>query len=430
MIVQDLLLSKAPTAIKRRLITNYDAGRSHNALFRIFDRSGEEDKERLSVLLKHIEKSEIMNVLNDVENPKLHHQCALRIVCAQGNKEHFAMIKRVYTEQKEDFDAELTRIDYKNESLMHKVIARDEDSICEDILNAIDSDAAKMKILNMRSASDHRNVFACANTKNSKSLLKKTVTSILKNIKTNKLKYNVFIPYFHWLITENDLESIKALFDVFKSSINKLIISRTPSRRNVIKLCCGSDENAELLNELLSNIRDKDLPPMLMHRDENDNTALSSASKKCEDVILKHVRSKDQSLLNELLSQDDYSLLRRHVSDKDELVGIFSYCDGRVLNEEVINKLLTACGWTKEKDEIRDEIVQKGEGFGVTKRSMYLHVDPNDGNIPLVKCMIAGNEKQFDSILESIDLEDKVNMEFLIGWTNFRDEVRFLCEIL
>ena len=395
----------------------------------------EHSKNSMNILLKHIEKSKQLDVLADAENPKLYCQSALEKVCAKGDKENFEIIKRIYGEHKEDFDAKLIQMNHKNESLLSKSIASGEDSISEEILNAIDSEAKRMDILNMRSTSDHKNVFDFAKTKSTKLLLKKTISAVLDNMKSNKLKYDKFIPYFHWLIMDNDLKAIENLFAVLKaqkSSINMLLASQTLDESNVIALSCTSDDRAELLEFLLKNIRPKDLRPMLMNRDEKYRTVLQAASKKCEDVILKHVKSQDinRALLSDVLCQDDHALLRRYISDKDELIRIFSYCDGTVLDEEVINKLLTECGWGKQRDEIRGVIIKKGISVKVTEKSMYLHVNPKNGNIPLAECMIQDNEKQFDMILDSIDLEEKENMEFLIGYRSFRDEVCFAVAFL
>ena len=76
--------------------------------------------------------------------------------------------------------------------------------------------------------------------------------------------------------------------------------------------------------------------------------------------------TKDKKLLNDLLSEEDYVMLRGHIGDKEELIEIFTYCDGRILNDEVINKLLTECGWSKSGDEIRAVIMEKGKKFGLT----------------------------------------------------------------
>ena len=444
----DLVLSKAPKATKSKLLCHYECGRSHNAVWKMLDKGNEkEDKAKMEVVLKHVEKSQQLDLLNDKANPDIYHQSALEKVCAKGDNEKFAMIQKMYAEQKDDFEAQLTKFNYKNESLLRKSIAagmfdhcstfdglylilcctfcKGDNSVSSDILKAIKSDATKMKILNMRSKVDRTNVFQVARTNGNKTMLKKAVTSVLENIKSNKLKYDAFIPYFQWLIVENDLESIKALFDIFKKDKNstaKLVNSRMPDRKNMIAASCTSDDKVELLEFLLSYLRDKDLRSMLMHRNESNRTALQAASKKCEALILKHVMIKDKTLLKDLLVEDEYVMLRGHVSDKEELVEIFKYCDGRVLNEEVINRLLTACGWAKTNDEIRALIMEQGGAFGVTVHSMYSHVNPQNGNIPLYECMIQNNEKLFDTILESIDLDDKDNIEYLIAYKNFNDE--------
>ena len=342
-----------------------------------------------------------------------------------------------------------------------------------------------MKILNLESKTEEKNVFVAAKTNGSKAMLKKAVNSVLENIKSNKLKYDVFIPYFHWLMTENDLESIKALFNVFiskaKHSVAKFLGSKLPKNtvretrtktKATIKcpekhglkllttahpyyycgLCwkdqkqgsemygcricdwnacvpCYSGDGAqddavdvELLKLFLSKVREKDLRTMLTYQHDEKQTALQWASEQSWTKTLNHVMTKDKVLLKDLLCQDEWSMIRSHVSDKEELIEIFKYCDGRVLNEEAINRLITACGWAPDSDDIRAIIMEKGKECGVTEHSMFTYVNPQNGNIPLHECMTEGNEKFFDIILQTIDLDDKDNIDFLIGYRNYNDE--------
>ena len=289
------------------------------------------------------------------------------------------------------------------------------------------SDLNTMKTLNIQSTSARSNVFAIAKTNANKAMLKKTVTSVLENIKKNQLKYDAFIPYFHWLIQENDLESIKRLFEVFegdKRAITKFMTSRLPDKRNIIALCTMNDANVDVLEFFIDKIRDKDLRKMLMDRNENDKSAIQSMSKKCESVVLKYVMKKDKNLLKDVLCENEWGLLIRHVDDKDELKEIFTYCDGRVLNDEAINLLLTQTGWSNQgnADEIRTIIMEKGKEFGVSEKSMYSHVDPVTGNSALFSSLIKGNERQFGAILASFDLDNKDTIEQLIGFKNYHDQ--------
>ena len=156
---------------------------------------------------------------------------------------------------------------------------------------------------------------------------------------------------------------------------------------------------------------------MLMNRNMSNSITLNDTSQKCQDIILKHVKDKDPELLKELLIEDDRAIVRGHVGDKEKLVEIFAYCDGRVLTEEVINKLLSLNGWSEgeTRDEIRAVIMAKGKEVGVTDQRMYLHVEPSSGNIPLFECLTNGNGKLFDTIKGRIGLDDKDTLEYLIA---------------
>lgn len=303
----DVVLTKAPESTRHKLLVNYEENRKHNVLWEMLGRgsttsgknkyyldllrqhggyvtaelqqnsdfmdflegggfdgvdveaemnnvdrgNGDQDKMITEVILKHIEKPKLFEVLNDAANPKSKeerdYESALEKVVAKGNSEKFAKIKKMFADSKEDFEEQLTSSDSSGEPLLFKAINSGEESICGEILDAIGSDTAKMKVFNTRTKHNRKNVFANAK-KNG--LIKKTVTSILENIKSNKLKCDSFIPYFQWLITNNDLESIKALFEIFKKEKNaifKFMASRLPDKRNVIALCCTHDDNVEML---------------------------------------------------------------------------------------------------------------------------------------------------------------------------------------
>merc|ERR1719336_2105363 len=105
-------------------------------------------------------------------------------------------------------------------------------------------------------------------------------------------------------------------------------------------------------------------------------------------MILKHVMTKDKKLLRDLLSDDECFMVRKHVADIGELTEIFTYCDESVLNDEMINQLLTQCGWNYDGDEIRAVIISKGKAVGVTEENMYSFVNPRNGNIPLFECVV------------------------------------------
>lgn len=117
----DLVLSKASPAIKHKLLVNYEYGSSHNALLELLERDNtKENNAFMKVIFKHIDESKTFEVLNDEANPDPSHS-ALKTVCGkkEGNKEYFRMIQKMYEERKEDFEAELTKVNKKNESPLH-----------------------------------------------------------------------------------------------------------------------------------------------------------------------------------------------------------------------------------------------------------------------------------------------------------------------
>ena len=425
----DLVLSKAPDDMRPKLICHYEDNRSHNAIWKMLGRGNEqEDKDVMALLLKFVDESQKMDLLNDKPNPERKevrdYESALVRVIERGDTEKFEMIKKMFAESKQDFEEQLTAIDSTGEPLLFKAIQSGEETICEEILKAIGSDAAKMKVFNVRKKSNRSNIFSNASRNG---LVKKTIDTILENIKVNKLKSDSFIPYFQWLVGNNDLESIKALFEALKhekNAVPRFMASRWQDKRNVIALSCTSDSKVEMLEFFLPKLRDKDLRKMLLNRNMSNSITLNDASQKCQDIILKHVKDKDPELLKELLIEDDRAIVRGHVGDKEKLVEIFAYCDGRVLTEEVINKLLSLNGWSEgeTRDEIRAVIMAKGKEVGVTDQRMYLHVEPSSGNIPLFECLTNGNGKLFDTIKGVIGLDDKDTLEYLIAYRNYRNE--------
>ena len=66
--------------------------------------------------------------------------------------------------------------------------------------------------------------------------------------------------------------------------------------------------------------------------------------------------------------------------------------------------------------------MDKAKEVGIDEAALYDLEDPVTGNIPLFSVLVNGNEKLFDSMMESVDRDDKKEVERLINYRNYSDE--------
>ena len=311
------------------------------------------------LVMSHFEKDQKMDALDDTMNPGTLHRepTALERVCGKGDFEKFEFLKSVFTELKEDFEAPLTALNYNDESLLHKTMATD-NTISNEILKLLKTDAQKMSIFNQRRKSDEKNIFDIVNTVGNEQTLKKELKSVLENVKSSKLKWDVFVPYFYWLVHKNDLESIKELFEALKKEKNvvaKFMATRHENKSNVLTMSVTTDDKTEMVEYWLATkvLADgKELRKWMLEKNENDTTALGVMSKKNEAIVFKHVQSVDKKLLRELLLENEAAVLMSHIAVKEDLETVFKFCTKKshVLDVELMQKMLTRCGWTKSSD--------------------------------------------------------------------------------
>merc|ERR1712154_196822 len=147
---------------------------------------------------------------------------------------------------------------------------------------------------------------------------------MLEGLKTNHLKYTDFIPYFQWLVVEGDLESIKALFEVFRSVKHSVLKMLNSCLKNVKSVdvhqgASAETDEATLLKLFLSYVRDKDLRPRLMNRAGNDQTVFQWVASQCEAELLQYTMTRDKQLMTDLLLQDEHSMICDQIASKDGL---------------------------------------------------------------------------------------------------------------
>ena len=66
--------------------------------------------------------------------------------------------------------------------------------------------------------------------------------------------------------------------------------------------------------------------------------------------------------------------------------------------------------------------MDKAKEVGIKEAALYDLEDPVTGNIPIFSVLVNGNEKLFDSMMESVDKDDKKEVERLINYRNYSDE--------
>ena len=361
-----LVLSKTPKTLKYKLLVNYEGGWSYNRIKNVMDGS-DQKKQRmvLDLLLNHFDSGEVKNALRDVGNPHHHPTTVLMMICSKGDAAKFRTIQNIYEKAKIPIEKELFAIDHEGGSLLHRAMDKACD-IPQQIFRAMDSDVDKMKMINQRRKTDGKCLLDLAQSSSSKQNLKKMVSGIVGNVEKTEMEYSDFIPYFQWLIKEQDLDAIKELLTTFGSveMICKFISALIDGKRNAFHIACANaKDNHQVVQYLLSKSNDQNLRTLLMAKDNTGSTPLRYISKKHRLFILKYVRDKDRKLLKDLILDSNAKLLTDCLSSARDLIKIFKFCDDSVLSDRsLIVQLSFGVDWSSENDEIRELIVDTANG--------------------------------------------------------------------
>ena len=169
------------------------------------------------------------------------------------------------------------------------------------ILSRIKKDAQKMDLFNSETIY-FTNIFTETKDAKSKETIKTTVIGILRNVNKTNIKSSEFIGYMHWLVKENDIDSIKQLLNIFKNEKNYIytLLQSISSYNFVTPLHIAVQNNfIEMVEYLLSFIKtDQEKQELLFIKDKNGMTILMIAFEQSNIKIT-------QLILNKLKSNKD-----------------------------------------------------------------------------------------------------------------------------
>jgi len=462
----DLVLAKAPTEdLKYRCFVNYEGELKYNRIKDVVMASDRKKRKMLFDLMqRHILDSDrVLSILLDKDNGEAHPISALQISCDQGHKENFQAILNLYKGAKVSIEEQLFAVDNEGGTLLHRAMA----NVCEipqRLFKEMKSDEMKMKMINQRRKSDGKCVLDIVHHDQHKKALKNEVMRIVRSPATgSKLEHSDFMPYFHWLVKENDLEKIRDLMDAFNEDV---ISSLSKNRRNAFHIACTKKrDDYGVIDYLLSKTKDEELKSVLMKEDNAQKIPLQYASKTRRLRVFEYIQRRDKRLLRDLILHSDAMMIMECASSENDLKAIFEFCDDDVVTRRLIERLSFNVEWGSEGNKIRDLIVETynirnasrsqvlsedameskhdelvsgpfpeaealAENQSVTPILNKVDValreedcwpieDPETGDSSLALSLMADNRELFVAILQKLDDERK-GTEYLSTYTNYR----------
>eukprot|EP01083_Nonionella_stella_P197476 725993_1 len=206
-----LILSKTTQSIKNELLINSKTIHKEKNI-----------QSMLQMLTNEIQNTDIMTISNDDNDLHFKEPSVFHTYWQRCDMKCVNMLLSVYDECKESYQ---------------------------------DANILQMIIQKTRSGA---NVFDAARDKKTKQVLNECMSSIIDNIQTNdEIDCDSFMPYFQWLIKENELDSIRKLFDTLSHNqftIKALLYQHANTKQNAVHIAC-THNHIEILKYLLSFIR-------------------------------------------------------------------------------------------------------------------------------------------------------------------------------
>eukprot|EP01084_Bolivina_argentea_P159598 277939_1 len=371
-----VILSKISSSNRIKLLNNYENKQSWNALKYT---ATTERKEVFKYLLKNVaQTAEIIKILNDENNPSFQNYTVLQQCCINGDMDCFNLVLNTFDENKENIDEELLNIsDHNNKNMLFLAIENNNIDIAVSILKRIKNDEDVIKIFNQETKDSNKNIFDVAGSAKCKDQIKKSIIAILKNVKTNQIKFESFAPYFRWLIKENDVDSIKQLLHIFnkdKTLINKLLKTvKSGNKQSALHIAC-SQNNIEMVEYLLSFAKDeKQKEELLLLQDITGMNLLMVACKnnniECVSLILGKLKSNAK-----LLSQ---IILTSNSSNQTCLDLCSTECCSLIIEHntaEEIFKILYLSSIKKKRDNVVENILSKTQHLKIKKQTLFNYI--------------------------------------------------------
>eukprot|EP01083_Nonionella_stella_P255551 876982_1 len=421
-----LIISKTAQSIRNELWL--DHGRKWNVFAGIISK-GKDFKPMLQILTNEMQNSDIIKIIQNDNDLQFKEQSMFHQCCKKRDMECMNMLLSVYDECKESYDEEWMKSNWNHVNALHLAIEWDNSDLAAFILKRIENDTDRLQMI-MQQTKPGANAFDVATSVKTKEVLNACMASILENIQTNTIHSDSFMFYFQWLIKENELDSIRKLFDTFNHNdfiLKALLYPHPDTKQNSAHIAC-THGRFEILEYLLSFIRTNasHQKRLLLSIDTQERTPLMISCErgfiKCTSALLDALQSKPK-LLSELYSMtNDVSTF----CAKECIELVMSHCD--TCDLEMLQKLFIY-SIDHSKREIIDIVFSTAKQLKIKTTKLFDYVNEKGVNA-LYVCVQRGNTKWIKIMLKSVDTKTKKWIQFVSGFTTYsgRNLMHAACE--
>eukprot|EP01083_Nonionella_stella_P113468 334531_1 len=421
-----LIISKTAPSIRNELWL--DHGRKWNVFAGIISK-GKDFKPMLQILTNEMQNSDIIKIIQNDNDLQFKEQSMFHQCCKKRDMECMNMLLSVYDECKESYDEEWMKSNWNHVNALHLAIELDNSDLAAFILKRIENDTDRLQMI-MQQTKPGANAFDVATSVKTKEVLNACMASILENIQTNTIHSDSFMFYFQWLIKENELDSIRKLFDTFNHNdfiLKALLYPHPNTKQNSAHIAC-THGRFEILEYLLSFIRTNasHQKRLLLSIDTQERTPLMISCErgfiKCTSALLDALQSKPK-LLSELYSMtNDVSTF----CAKECIELVMSHCD--TCDLEMLQKLFIY-SIDHSKREIIDIVFSTAKQLKIKTTKLFDYVNEKGVNA-LYVCVQRGNTKWIKIMLKSVDTKTKKWIQFVSGFTTYsgRNLMHAACE--
>eukprot|EP01083_Nonionella_stella_P113467 334525_1 len=429
-----MILSKTAQSIKNELLINH--GSKWNVFKTIISNAkGAGDwvrsqlKSMLQMITSEVQNKDIMKAIKDDNGLHFKEQSLFHMCCETDDMWCMDWLLSVYDECKESYNEEWTKSNWNHENPLHLAIKSSNAELAAFILKHIENDTERLQMI-MQQTKPGANAFDVATSVKTKEVLNACMASILENIQTNTIHSDSFMFYFQWLIKENELDSIRKLFDTFNHNdfiLKALLYPHPNTKQNSAHIAC-THGRFEILEYLLSFIRTNasHQKRLLLSIDTQERTPLMISCErgfiKCTSALLDALQSKPK-LLSELYSMtNDVSTF----CAKECIELVMSHCD--TCDLEMLQKLFIY-SIDHSKREIIDIVFSTAKQLKIKTTKLFDYVNEKGVNA-LYVCVQRGNTKWIKIMLKSVDTKTKKWIQFVSGFTTYsgRNLMHAACE--
>eukprot|EP01083_Nonionella_stella_P113469 334535_1 len=394
-----LIISKTAPSIRNELWL--DHGRKWNVFAGIISK-GKDFKPMLQILTNEMQNSDIIKIIQNDNDLQFKEQSMFHQCCKKRDMECMNMLLSVYDECKESYDEEWMKSNWNHVNALHLAIELDNSDLAAFILKRIENDTDRLQMI-MQQTKPGANAFDVATSVKTKEVLNACMASILENIQTNTIHSDSFMFYFQWLIKENELDSIRKLFDTFNHNdfiLKALLYPHPNTKQNSAHIAC-THGRFEILEYLLSFIK---------------NNA------KYKKRLLFAIDTQGMTPFMVLYSRSNYGVESKCM---ELMLSHCDSCDLEMLQKMFIDAL------NDSKGVYVNMILSTAEQLDIPRRELFDYNYVNEKGInALFACVARGNTWWMKIILKSIDTKTNKWTHFLSGFRSYngRNLMHAACE--